>query len=182
MLALWFFWLSASSSILLFILPISVERLSVAAFNWPAISFLCIVIVSAAGWGIYRAWLGIPNQFINTGTVGSLTFAGAAGKVPWILYDLQKHIFGPKKWNLIWLFFYVGLFLNFRKAFSGNLKYITMGVILPFLGYSAVQIISTFEIKWLLSKTGSRLLLHYMPVAVFWLAYLVNDITGQGEE
>ena len=66
------------------------------------------------------------------------------------------------------------LFKEFKHVFSKNIRYVTIAIILFGLGYFLMYIFSIVEIRFFVSKTASRFLLHILPVTMFWIALAVN--------
>ena len=99
-------------------------------------------------------------------------------RIPAILYEYQIQFFGPKKWNLIWVFFIIGFIAVFKKVFSKTMMPVTTAIILVLLGYSAVYMLSAAPqgLSWHLSTSGSRLFIHFVPIVVLWLALFFKEL------
>jgi len=146
-------------------------------------AFCLALILIAAGilWFGFLRGLGLSHETVNRETLKLSVALKNLRRIPLIFYEYQKHIFGPKKWNISLLVFTIGLILYFKKAFKGNFKYITLSILLPLAGYTAVYLITPLEIRYHLQTSGSRLLLHFLPLTVFWIGYLAKEITdGEG--
>ncbi len=107
-------------------------------------------------------------------------FAGAAQldikKIPSILYEYQRQFFGPKKWNIIWVVFLALFCINLKNAFSRNMRFVTFSILLAFSGYATVYMMLPQEgLAWHLSTTGSRFLIHFVPVVVLWVALSLKE-------
>ena len=139
--------------------------------------FLVIVIGLSAVWlnFIYNT-IGLENELVRKETFKLSVAIKNLNRIPLILYDYQKHILGPKKWNISFLVFVVGLVFYFKRAFRGYFKYITLSILLAFSGYTAAYLITPLEIRYHLQTSGSRLLLHFLPLVVFWITYLAKEI------
>ncbi len=141
------------------------------------ICFLLVVIVFSWAWFNYSLnILGFENESVNSETFKLSRAIGNLNRIPRILYNYQKHIFGPKKWNISFLVFVAGLVVYFKRVFKGHFKYITLSILLSFLGYASVYLITPLEIGFHLRTAASRLLLHSLPLVVFWIGYLAKDI------
>jgi len=103
------------------------------------------------------------------------TLYSGLNRIPLILYEYQKHVFGFKKWNIIWIVLLVLFAARFKKSVKGDAFYITAVIFMFFIGYSLVYIISTMDFNFLLTKTSSRFLLHILPVCVFWIACMTKE-------
>lgn len=160
-------------NIALLALFIWLERREMAKNEWFGIAyFIAIICALEAAWFIFIHKMGFSNEFINKDTLKLSVFINNLDRIPLVLYDLQKHIFGPKKWNISLLVFTAGFILYFKKSFGGYFKYITLSILLAFLGYSAFYLITPLEIRYHLQTAGSRTLLHFLPIVVFWIGYL----------
>jgi len=130
----------------------------------------CVILA----WTGFKERCGLVNENFNLMMISAGNLKTGLGKVPAILYEYQKQFFGFKKWNMIWILCFLVFLTGFKTAFSKNIKFITAALFLFVMGYSAVYIFSAVDIKFFLHSTGSRFLLHILPVAVFWMALVVH--------
>jgi hypothetical protein len=153
--------------------------------NWKNISradlsgVLCFLILPAVltfMWFLYFHMIEFSNEFVNKETLHLSVAIRNLNRIPLILYEYQKHIFGPKKWNISYLVFFIGLLFYLKTAFRSHFKYITLSILLSFAGYSFLYLITPIEIRFHLQTTGSRLLIHFLPLTVFWIGYLGRKI------
>ena len=92
-----------------------------------------------------------------------------------ILYEFQRQIFGPNKWNILWMIIILMAVVYRKKIFTGGQKYVTISLILPVCGYALAHIFAQKEIVFLMRTVWSRQMIHFVPIAVYWLAYLLKD-------
>jgi len=152
-------------------------RREMAKNEWLGIfSFIIIVVVLETAWFVFIHKIGFSNEFINKDTLKLSLFVKNLDRIPLVLYDYQKHVFGPKKWNISLLVFFAGLILYFKTAFKGYTKYITLSILFAFLGYGIFYLFTPLEIHYHLQTAGSRVLLHFLPVVVFWIGYMAKEI------
>ena len=130
-------------------------------------------VLSIAAYLIARKNLGleISNDFVSS----KLDIFQAVKRIPEILYQYQIQFFGPKKWNIAWIIFILAFIMNIKKAFSGELKVITFSILIVFVSYSAVYMLTPLDLSWHLATTVGRLFLHFLPVVLFWLAILFKE-------
>lgn len=138
--------------------------------------FLIVPVVLTFIWFVYFHMVGFSNEFVNRETLHLSRAIRNLNRIPLVLYEYQKHIFGPKKWNISYLVFFLGLIFYFKMAFRDHFKYITLSVLLSFAGYGFFYLITPLEIRFHLQTAGSRLLIHFLPIAVFWIGYLAREI------
>ncbi|MBN1872244.1 MAG: hypothetical protein JW800_06705, partial [Candidatus Omnitrophica bacterium] len=147
----------------------------------PAFYYILTVVLCITAWLVFMNAMGFENELANRDTFRISVMLKNLNRVPLILYEYQKHVFGPKKWNLSFLIFFTGLIFYFKKAFGGNFKYITLSILMAFGGYAACFMITPLEIRYHLQTAGSRLLLHFLPIVIFWIGYLSKEIvSGEG--
>jgi len=126
-------------------------------------------------------WLWVKHIFgISNSDVGEIGLAGKdwgrqLSRIFPVIYEFQKQFFGPKKWNILWPAVLLALILNYRKIFRGTQRYITIYIMLVIAGYISVYILSPIDINFFLSRTWSRFILHFLPVILYWLAYILKD-------
>ena len=141
-----------------------------------AVYYIFVIALAMGSRLAFIGFMGFENETVNQSTFGLSVALRNLDRIPLILYEYQKHIFGPKKWNLSLFIFFLGLVLHYRRAFRGEFKYITIGVLLGFVGYAAVFVITPLEIRYHLQTAGSRLLLHMIGLVAFWIGYLTKEI------
>ena len=139
--------------------------------------FTLAIVMASAAWFGYLNIMRFSHETFNKASFNLAVISGNLNRIPLILYEYQKHIFGPKKWNISLLIFFAGLLFYHKKAFTGDFKYITISILAGFLGYGFVFVITPLEIRYHLQTTGSRLLLHFLPLVVFWIGYLAKEIS-----
>jgi len=69
----------------------------------------------------------------------------------------------------------IALVFNFKGAFRGIQRYVTILLFLMVSGYVLAYMISSVEISFLVAKTWSRFLIHILPIAVYWLALSLKE-------
>lgn len=125
-------------------------------------------------WIAFKHYYGLLNENFDLTMLSAGRFITGLKKLPVIMYEYQKQFFGFKKWNIIWILSAVVLLKGFRTAFSGNTRIITAAFFLFGLGYTLMYLFSAVEIAFFVRVTGSRFLLHILPVTVFWMALVIS--------
>lgn len=148
-----------------------VSRKDIACF------FLYIVVIAA----ILAPWLYIKNatHLINTdiGRAESkiLTIGKEVHKLKPILNEFQKQVFGPKKWNIFWIALIASIAFNIKDAFRGTGRYAAIFLALVIGGYVFIYMAAPIDVTFFVKKSWSRFLLHFLPIAVYWLALMLKD-------
>jgi hypothetical protein len=142
--------------------------------------FIMVTLLIAGPWLIIRSANNLENdllQFSDMGFRRVVDTFGRLDRIPIILYEFQKQFFGPKKWNLVWILFLALLFINIKRAFSGDLKYFSLSIVLVLFFYGAVYMLIPGDgpISWYVASGASRLFLHFVPITVFWLALICRQ-------
>jgi len=137
--------------------------------------YIFLVIFMLTGWIAFKNYQGLINENFNLSMVNTEGVITGLNRIPAILYGYQKEFFGFKKWNIFWIIFMAIFIRQFKKAFSGNARYITFAIFLFFMGYFSMYVFSAVETRYFVRVTASRFLLHVFPVAMFWLAIMVQD-------
>lgn len=133
-------------------------------------------ILMLAGWAAFKNWRGLVNENFNLSMINPKNLIAHIKTLPAILYGYQKEFFGLKKWNIFWIISIAVFAWQFKKIFSGYIKYITCAIILFFIGYFSMYLFSAaVEIRYFVRVTASRFLLHIFPVVMFWLAVITHE-------
>lgn len=137
--------------------------------------YAAIVIAVSLPWAWAKARWHIANDEINLANLNPAYLAHQAGKIGPIFYELQKQLFGPKKWNILWPAFFLALVLGRKLVFSGPRKYLLTLIALALAGYVAMYMISYVDVVFFASKTWSRFMLDFLPVVVLLMAMLLKE-------
>ena len=136
--------------------------------------YAIIILSFILSWNSFKSFQGLVNENFNPSMISIRSLVENLNKIPIIIYEYQKQLFGFKKWNIIWILFILVFLRGFKTAFSGNVKYITLVFFLFGLGYMLMYIFSAVDVAFFVRFTGSRFLLHILSVAVFWMAVIVS--------
>ncbi|MFC1576801.1 hypothetical protein ACFL3N_00490 [Candidatus Omnitrophota bacterium] len=137
-------------------------------------SYAGIIAIAALPWLLLKHFLNIQNR--ETGLEGfSIQRFFQFGKIRPIAYEFQKEFFNPKKWNIFWPAALIAIAFNLKRAFSATRKYMALAVILAIAGYVIVYFASPLSTGYLVSKTWNRFLLHFLPVMVYWVAWILRE-------
>ncbi len=139
------------------------------------IMYVLITSLFMLGWVVFKRRHGLINENFNLSMVNIENFFDGFSKIPAIIYEYQKQFFGFKKWNIVWILFAVIFIKEFKYIFSGNIKYISFSFVLFCAGYVLMYIFSAVEINFFVRFTGSRFLLHILPLVLFWMAVLAHE-------
>ncbi|MBL7068765.1 MAG: glycosyltransferase family 39 protein [Candidatus Omnitrophica bacterium] len=141
------------------------------------ILFISAVLVIGLPWVHIVDTVQLENEAYGSGTFGLNRLFTAflnLDRCPRIAYEFQKQFFGPKKWNIIWIIFLALFALNLKKAFKGEMKYITLLLLFIIAGYGSVYLLMPLKesepINIYISTSLSRLFIHFTPLCVYWVA------------
>jgi len=142
--------------------------------------YLFVAGIITIPWFALKLSAGMDNEILQFSSISlerlSDTFKNP-GRIGVIFYEFQKQFFGPKKWNILWILFFACLALNIKKAFSPNIKYMSLAILFILGLYGGIYLFIPIDrpIQWHLGTTVSRLLLHFTPLIAFWLGLMTNE-------
>jgi hypothetical protein len=139
------------------------------------ITYLMVIAAITLPWLLAKKIYHIENSDMVFTDLWKRGIVAQAYKIKPIIYEFQKHIFGPKKWNILWLGALFVLVAKYKEVFKRNQRYITLALFFAISGYGFVYIVSDVEINYFLSRTWSRFLLHFLPIAVYWMARILKE-------
>jgi len=137
--------------------------------------FVLTVIIMLFPFFLVRSAAHLVNTDVESGGAGPAYIIRQFYKLGPILYEFQKEFFGPKKWNILWPMIALTLIFRFRRAFRGIQKYASLSIAMAVLGYVTVYMVSRLDTSFFVAKTWSRFLIHFMPLAVYWLAMMLKE-------
>ncbi|MDO8525819.1 MAG: hypothetical protein Q7S07_04965 [Candidatus Omnitrophota bacterium] len=130
-------------------------------------------------WSIFKASAGAGNDVVNAQAFIKYDLSGVFRRLFAILYEYQRQAFGVKYWNLSWIAFISLAALGRKKLFSEENKYLTIPVFFTLLCYTGVYLITPQDIEWHLRRSASRLLIHILPLVIFYIAVRVDRICSK---
>jgi hypothetical protein len=136
--------------------------------------YAAIIFLILAPWMYIRTRYHLVNTDVGAISLNPLHILRQSHRLGPIFYEFQKQIFGPKKWNIFWIAVLAAFALNFKKSFTGTLRYITIFLVFTVSGYIFIYLISPIDINFFLQKTWSRFLVQFLPIAVYWLAIILK--------
>ena len=154
--------------------PFFGKKLSV---NSKAIIFVIFILTTLLlGWSLFRTGMHLENDVINVTNFRNIKLITMSKRLLPIAYEYQKHVFGFKKWNLIWIAFLCAIFVKSKKSSFSKYRLILIPTLGMLAAYTAIYLITPQSISWHLAASASRLLIHILPLAVFFVALKTNDI------
>lgn len=139
------------------------------------LSYIGIILLILAPWLWVKLTANLVNSDVGSTTLSQLNIFKQFYKLWPIFYEFQRQIFGPKKWNIIWIAIIFFAVVYRKKILNGNQKYITMSLVLIISGYVFAYLIGRDDIWHMVGTTWSRMPMHFLPLAVYWLACLLKD-------
>jgi len=136
------------------------------------------LIIGAVGYLLAINMLNInlhdnSTQFVVRDFLGEVF--SRIGRLPTILDQYQMQIFGPKKWNLIWVVVAILFFVNIKRVFNKHLLPVTVLVLSLTLGYMMIYFLTIDAYEWVLEKSLSRLMIHHVAIVTFYSALLFKE-------
>jgi len=137
--------------------------------------YLAVILIVLSPWMFIKARYHISSDEINLANLNPAYLLKQVPKLGSIFYEFQKQFFGPKKWNILWPAVLFILIVNWKKVSSGVQKYAGISILLAISGYILFYMISYVDVAFFASKTWARFLLHFLPVVILWLAYMLKE-------
>ena len=164
-----------AANILLLLIFLSVNRRSINKRDvLNALLYIVIILSILAPWLWVKFSANLVNSDVGSTTIDQLNLIKQSHKIWPICYEFQRQVFGPKKWNMIWIVIISAGVVYHKKIFAGNQKHITISLILIVSGYIFAYLIGKDDIQHMVGTTWSRMLIHFLPLAVYWLACLLK--------
>jgi D-glycero-D-manno-heptose 1,7-bisphosphate phosphatase len=141
-----------------------------------AVFYLLPLAIVAAPWVMVKHVLGVSNTDIEFSKLTSAKLLENAKQIPFILNKFQQEIFGPKKWNILWIVVVGFTVLRFRKTKERYVGLIGIFIVFNLIVYFASYMALTGKnLYFHVNTTISRLMMHFSGVSLFFLAFLVKD-------
>jgi hypothetical protein len=98
--------------------------------------------------------------------------------IPILLNLFQQEVFGPKKWNILWIVFFAALVWRRKSLWNSSNFYVTLYLtFLLFAYFAAYMTVSGDNLYFYVNTTISRFMLHFVGPVMLLFA---NIVFGQG--
>lgn len=136
-----------------------------------------IVVGMALPWLLFKSsGEVVVNNDINIASMTVERFVQNAKDMIILLNLFQQEVFGPKKWNIFWIIFFVSLAVGRKKLWKDANLYVTLFVIISTFGYIAGYMSTTGDnLYFIINTTLSRFMLHFTGVCALLMAKLMYD-------
>ena len=138
------------------------------------ISYVFIILLILSPWLYVKFAANLVNSDVGSTTLDQLNIFKQCYKIWPVFYEFQRQVFGPKKWNLIWIAFIASAIAYRRKIFNEGQRYITISLALIISGYVFAYLIGRDDIQHMVETTWSRMAMHFLPLTVYWIAVLFS--------
>ncbi len=136
-----------------------------------------VIFLVASPWLIFKFYyIGTANSDINLKVLTLSRFLQNLKDSPVLLLELQREVFNPKKWNLLWVIVITVLAWKRKQLWKGIPAYVAFFIFLSVFLYSCALIFTTsFDLSYHAEKEMSRFMLHFCGLFIFLISYLLND-------
>jgi len=138
--------------------------------------YMGIILLILMPWMWVKGTAHLVNSDIDLLKTGQFNIVEQCYKAWPIIYEFQRQMLGPKKWNIFWIIVMFSAIVYHRKIFLKSQMYITISLMLAISGYIFAYLIGQREIAYFVTMTWSRFMLHFLPLAVYWLALLFKEL------
>jgi 4-amino-4-deoxy-L-arabinose transferase-like glycosyltransferase len=143
---------------------------------------IVIISVIAGPWLVFKHYRGLTSVAIDIAGLTPERLISNIKETPILLYELQKQVFGPKKWNIFWMAVILILIFKNKKLFKGSCFYISAFLIFSLAGYLiAYMTVTGVTFYFCVTKTISRFMIHFAGVFMFLAMYLLKDDKEAGQ-
>ncbi|MGB3082259.1 MAG: HAD-IIIA family hydrolase [Candidatus Omnitrophota bacterium] len=126
-------------------------------------------------WMYFKSALSLGNTDIDFSQLTLARLAENAGYIPFILNKFQQEVFGPKKWNILWIMVLGFTLLKSKKIKGFRLSetglFLLFNVLIYFTSY---MILTGKDLYFHVNTSLPRLMIHFSGISLFFLAFLVR--------
>ena len=140
-----------------------------------AFGYAAVIVFILSPWLWLKASAHLVNADLGSFSLNWLNPMTYIHKLWTIFYEFQREVFGPKKWDIFWPVIILAAVFYRKKIFTGNQKYVTALLAMIICGYIFAYLVAQNDVGYLVRTTWNRLMIHFLPIAVYWLAMLLKD-------
>lgn len=135
---------------------------------------LLTVSLIALPWFILKYSSGLVNSDINLKLLTFEKFISNLKSSHVLLFELQREVFNPKKWNLLWVISGLVVIIKARRFISARILYGAIFIFLTAVFYFAALLCTTaYDMTYFGEKVFARSLMHFCGMFVFLTACLL---------
>ncbi|MGB3057861.1 MAG: hypothetical protein WBC16_06880, partial [Candidatus Omnitrophota bacterium] len=136
--------------------------------------FIIIATVISVPWLATKALNHAANSDIDISRMTPDRLLQNVKDIPVLLNLFQQEVFGPKKWNILWMILLAAVIWKRKDVWRGENFYTTLFIILAASGYFAGYMATTGNnLYFYVNTTISRFMLHFSGLALFLTASLI---------
>jgi 4-amino-4-deoxy-L-arabinose transferase-like glycosyltransferase len=137
---------------------------------------LALLAAISAPWILTRVSVGAVNSDLDIKSLTASRVWENISHIPALLNLFQQEVFGPKKWNIFWVIFFVSIAWKRKQLFKGEIFYLSVFLGVSALAYFGAYMAMTGEnLYFYVNTTISRFMMHFAPVAAVLTGYLLYD-------
>ncbi|MFA6636035.1 MAG: glycosyltransferase family 39 protein [Candidatus Omnitrophota bacterium] len=137
---------------------------------------LALIAAISAPWILTRVSGGAVNSDLDIKSLTASRLWENIRHIPALLNLFQQEVFGPKKWNIFWVIFFVSIVWKRKRLFKGEMFYLSVFTGVSALAYFAAYMAMTGEnLYFYVNTTISRFMMHFSAVAAVMTGYLLYD-------
>ncbi|MCL5017113.1 MAG: hypothetical protein M1155_00395, partial [Patescibacteria group bacterium] len=138
------------------------------------ILYLSIVCVLSSPWLVFRWNLSMDIDYPHLLNISNVL--NNINILKYIFAAFVKEFLTFSKWNLLWVFLGLSTLLNFRYTLKLPVLYLTLLPFFSFLMYMVICIVEPSDINEKMYTLLFRLVIHFLPLAVFLMAEQLNPL------
>jgi len=140
-----------------------------------ALLVIILLLSVLAAWYGYKSAHAIDNDVLTRSNMEKIDLIGMVKRVPYIINEYQRQIFGFKKWNIVWVLFIMAAVYLCKMKLIRRYAVILFPIAGLLIFYTGIYLVTHQDISWHLKSTGSRIFLHFLPLGVLVIAFAVKE-------
>lgn len=142
---------------------------------------IAIVSLFTAPWFLYKSYYGIGSEY--TGNLSPALMAENIGRLKPVMGSLLSYLFTEiSLYNFAWWGYMVSLVLNWRGFLKRPILVLNLMIFFQTALYVFVYVITPADVKWQLSTSLDRVVLHMLPLSLLVMAVNIGSFIRAGVE
>ncbi len=126
-----------------------------------------IILAIILPWLIFKGVFHISNDLVNTHNLNLEVLQNNLSRIPLIFKSFADNASRISDWNLLWFVTLLAIALSLKKNFSWASCAVLLSLLLYFLSWVFIYLITPLEINWHLANSMDRLLIQTAPLGLF---------------
>lgn len=137
-----------------------------------------IILAIILPWLVFKGVFHVSSYLINGQNISLGVLGSNLGRIPVIFKSFVNNAFRIGDWNLFWFTAAAAVVLSLKRNFSWATGTVLLSLLLYFLSWIFIYLVTPLEINWHLANSMDRLLIQVSPSVLFLCGLFASGLSS----